>query len=316
MSALSWMAFRRCSMASRSSCSAARSSAHLSRSSKARRESFAPPLLSRIASKRKNSSTRLFLSTDIINFSFQTSLMMLSFSSRLRTIFSRSLSASARNSSASLRLNCLMWASLFCTCSSRFRASCCALWFSMACTSAAERSCIFRRCFAASFSRPMPRSCSSFCCIRRRIACASFWRMRTSSCAWVLFLASSFSLCAWALDCCCFLMVSNFASRAWRSSSVFCNRCMALSCSSCRFAKSSEMNFFRAASLRTRPRWSFSSSCVSSSCNNFARVNASTLPVPATVGATPCCFGCWTSSSCSSSSGVGSAARHNTFKPL
>mmetsp|Transcript_87042 Transcript_87042/g.280987 ORF Transcript_87042/g.280987 Transcript_87042/m.280987 type:complete len:285 (+) Transcript_87042:561-1415(+) len=228
--------------------------------------------------------------------------MMASFSAR--SLFDFSLSSfsyclTALYSSTSLLL---IICSLLRACCSRFRASCCARWFSMAATSAAERSCIFRRCRAASFSRPMPRSCSSFSWMSLRIAWASFCFIRTSSCAIALFLFSSFVLCCAAFAICCCLMMSNLAIRASRSSSAFCKRCEALSCSSWRFANSSAMKRFRAPSLFTSCLSNFSSSCVSNSWRSRARVMASTLPEPAPAGCTPCFFGATISSSSSSSS--------------
>mmetsp|Transcript_1509 Transcript_1509/g.4687 ORF Transcript_1509/g.4687 Transcript_1509/m.4687 type:complete len:255 (+) Transcript_1509:964-1728(+) len=202
------------------------------------------------------------------------------------------------------------------TCSSRLRPSCLARVSSMALTSAAERSCIFRRWRAASFSRPMPRSCSSFSWMSLRMASASFCFIKTSSMAMVLFLASSFALCCKALDACCCLMMSSFFKRASRSSSAFCSLWEALSCSSWRLAWSSARKRFRAPSLFTRPTCNFSSSWVSNSFMSLALVAASILP-PTWAGATLVLLGLLsTISSSSSATGVGSCARQRTFWPL
>mmetsp|Transcript_652 Transcript_652/g.2049 ORF Transcript_652/g.2049 Transcript_652/m.2049 type:complete len:277 (-) Transcript_652:222-1052(-) len=239
--------------------------------------------------------------------------MRSSFCSLRETAMPRSLSRSSWICSAILRSSLTTSASRFTTCSSRFRASCCARWFSIACTSCAERSCILRRCLAASFSRPMPRSCSSFSWISLRMACASFCFIRVSSWAMVLLRASSLARCFIAFSACCDLMMSSLASRASRSSSAFMSRCEALSCSSARFAWRSARNRFRAPSLFTSATCTAASSCVSSSLRSFARVAASTRP-PAGAAAASAFFGASTSSS-SSSSGVGSCARQRTFWP-
>mmetsp|Transcript_76200 Transcript_76200/g.199867 ORF Transcript_76200/g.199867 Transcript_76200/m.199867 type:complete len:270 (+) Transcript_76200:964-1773(+) len=231
----------------------------------------------------------------------------------------RSLSLSSWTCSAIARSALTISVSRFTTCSSRLRASCCALWFSIACTSWADRSCILRRCLAASFSRPWPRSCSSFSWMSLRMACASFCFISVSSWAMVLFRASSLAKCFMAFSACWLLMMSSFASRASRSSSAFCSRCEALSCSNARLAWRSARNRFRAPSLFTRATCTAWSSWTSSSLRSFARVAASMRPEgagPEAAASFLAAAACTSSSSSSSSSGVGSWARQRTFCPL
>mmetsp|Transcript_43584 Transcript_43584/g.121133 ORF Transcript_43584/g.121133 Transcript_43584/m.121133 type:complete len:258 (+) Transcript_43584:882-1655(+) len=254
-----------------------------------------------------NSSRCFSFSRRSSRFRAHSASMILSFSSRFSISNLRCSALYSKTFSASSRFTCMIFRSRMTTCSSRLRPSCLALVSSMAFLSAAERSCILRLCRAASFSRPMPRSFSSFSWISRRMACASFCFMSTSSICIVLFLASSFSRCCMALAACCCRMMSSFASLASRSSSAFCKRCDALSCSSCLLACSSARKRFRAPSLLTRLTCSFSSSWVSSSLMSLARVAASILPPPTAAGAMLVAFfvSC-TSSSSSSASGVGS----------
>mmetsp|Transcript_89246 Transcript_89246/g.237217 ORF Transcript_89246/g.237217 Transcript_89246/m.237217 type:complete len:278 (+) Transcript_89246:897-1730(+) len=248
-------------------------------------------------------------------FRLHSSSMMESFNSLSAISFCRTSAWCAKTASASSRFTCWILRSRTTTCSSRLRPSCLAFVSSMALRSAAERSCTLRRCLAASFSRPIPRSFSSFSWMSLRMACASFCFMSTSSICIVLFLASSFCRCCRALAACCCRMVSSFASRASRSSSAFCRRCEALSCSSCLFAWSSARKRFLAPSLRTRLTCSFSSSCVSSSLSSLARVAASILP-PVYAGVMVLALVLSSTSSSSSASGVGSCARHRTFWPV
>mmetsp|Transcript_18743 Transcript_18743/g.52969 ORF Transcript_18743/g.52969 Transcript_18743/m.52969 type:complete len:255 (+) Transcript_18743:972-1736(+) len=241
--------------------------------------------------------------------------MMASFSSRNATSFCRTSACCWKTASANSRFTVAIFRSRATTLSSRLRPSCLAFVSSMALVSALVRSFILRRDLAASFSRPRPRSFSSFSWMSRRMAWASFCFISTSSICMVLFLASSLARCCRALAACCCLMMSSFASRASLSSSAFCKRWVAFSCSNCLLACSSAKKRFRAPSLRTRLTCSFSSSWVSSSLTSLALVAASIFP-PVLAGAIELDLVLSsTISSSSSASGVGSCATHKTFWP-